>query len=290
MIVLPGPASKKLGEKISDLLNVKKVEVDFKFFPDGESYICLKGDVLSEEVIIVQTTGPPQDTRIFQLVLMVDAVKRCGAKKVTVITPYLAYSRQDKCFLKGEALSIEAIAKIFKAVGINRLITVNIHEEQVLSKFPFPTKNVSAVPLLAYYFKKKNFKKSFLLAPDKGAMHIIEEAKKVLNMECGYLDKYRDRYTGEIRMEKKRVNVKGRVVIIFDDIISTGGTMIKAAALVKELGAKKVYAACVHPLLIGNAEELLYESGIEKIVGTDSIPSNVSKISLAPLLSKELYS
>ena len=290
MIILPGPASKNLGEKISEFLKVRKVEVNFKFFPDGESYIRLKGEVQSEDVVIVQTTSPPQDTRILQLVLMVDAVKRGGAKKVTVISPYLAYSRQDRCFLKGEALSIEAIAKIFKAIGINHLITVNIHKEQVLSKFPFPTKNVSAVPLLAYYFKKKNFKKSFLLAPDKGAMYIIEEAKKVLNMECGYLEKSRNMYTGEICMEKKSVNVKGRTVLIFDDIISTGGTIMKAATLVKELGAKKVYAACVHPLLIGNAEELLYESGIETIIGTDSISSNVSKISLAPLLSKELYS
>lgn len=288
MKVILGPASRKLGEKIAELLGVETVPVAFKTFPDGESYIRLEGKIQNEEAVIVQTTSPPQDSRLIQLALMADAAKRNGAKKVTAIVPYLAYARQDKAFLQGEPISIETIARILKAAGVDNLITVNLHQEKVLGKFPFPAKNISAIPLLAEYFKQKGYTKTFALAPDKGAMHIAEEARNVLDAECGYLEKHRDRYTGQVSVEKKAFDVKGKTVIIFDDIISTGGTIVAAAKVLKELGAEKVYAACVHPLLIGDAEKRILEAGVEEIVGTDSIQSHVSKVSLAPLLSEEL--
>jgi ribose-phosphate pyrophosphokinase len=290
MKIILGPASKELGERVAQLLNTEAVPVAFKTFPDGESYVRLEGNVQSEEVAIVQTTSPPQDSRLIQLALITDAAKRCGATKVTAVVPYLAYARQDKIFLQGEAISIETIARMLKAAGIDTLITVNLHQAKVLDKFPFPAKNLSAIPLLAEYFKLKGFEKVYALAPDKGAIHLAEEAKKVLGGECGYLEKHRDRYTGQVTVEKKTFNVKGKTVIIFDDIISTGGTIIATAKDLKELGAEQVYAACVHPLLIGDAEKRILEAGVEQIIGTDSVPSHVSKVSLAPLLSKELKS
>lgn len=288
MKIVLGPASTQLGEKIAQFLNAEKVPVTFKTFPDGESYIRLEADVSDEEVFIVQTTCPAQDTKLIQLALIADAAKRNGAKKATAIVPYLAYARQDKAFLKGEAVSIEAIARMLKAAGIDSLITVNVHQEKVLAKFPFPTKSLSAIPLLAEYFKNKGHGKAFALAPDKGAVQIAEEAKTVLGGECGYLEKQRDRYTGKISVEKKTFEVKGKTAIIFDDIISTGGTIVAAAKVLKELGAKRVFAACVHPLLIGDAAKRILEAGVEEIVGTDSVPSSVSKVSIAPIISKEI--
>jgi ribose-phosphate pyrophosphokinase len=288
MKIILGPTSKELGEKIAELLNTETVTVAFKKFPDGESYIRLEGRIQDEEATIVQTTCPPQDTAIIQLMLIADAAKRNGAKKVTAVVPYLAYSRQDKAFLQGEPISIETIARALKVAGIDNLITVNVHQENVLAKFPFPAKNLSAIPLLAEYFKQKGFTKSFALAPDKGAIHIAEEARKFLGGEYGYLEKQRDRYTGQVSVEKKTFDIKGKRVIIFDDIISTGGTIVAAAKIVKELGVEKVYVACVHPLLVGDAEKRILESGVKEIVGTDSIPSHVSKVTLAPLIRNEL--
>ena len=288
MKIIPGPASKQLGEKIAELLGVEAVPLFFKTYPDGESYVRLEGKVQNEEVAIVQTTSPPQDTRLIQLALIADAAKRHGAKKVTAIVPYLAYARQDRLFLQGEAISIETVAHMLKAAGINSLITVNVHQAKVLAKFPFPAKTISAIPLLAEYFKQKSFAKAFALAPDDGALWLAEEAKTILGGECGYLEKHRNLYTGQITTEKKKLDVCGKTVIIFDDLISTGGTIASAAKIMKETGADKVYAACVHPLLIGDAEKRILESGVEEIVGTDSIQSHVSKVSLAPLLSKEL--
>ncbi|MGB9672141.1 MAG: ribose-phosphate diphosphokinase [Candidatus Norongarragalinales archaeon] len=288
MKILPGPASKELGEKIAKLLGVEAVPVFFKVFPDGESYVRIEGAVEGEKAVIVQTTSPPQDTRIAQLALIADAAKRNNARKVVAVVPYLAYARQDKAFLQGEAVSIEAIARMLKAAGVDSLITVNVHEKKVLEKFPFPAKSLSAIPLLAEYFRQKGFRGAFALAPDKGAINIAEEAAKVLGGECGYLEKHRDRYTGHVSVEKREFNVKNKPVIIFDDIISTGGTIVAAAKILHELGAAEIYTACVHPLLVGEAEKRIREAEVAEIVGTDSIPSQVSKVSLAPLIAKAL--
>jgi len=288
MKIIPGPASKQLGEKVAEFLGVEPVPLFFKTYPDGESYVRLEGTVQNEEAAIVQTTSPPQDTRLIQLALIADAAKRHGAKKVTAVVPYLAYARQDKVFLQGEAVSIETVANMLKIAGIDSLIAVNVHQAKVLAKFPFPAKTVSAISLLAEYFKRRGFQKAFALAPDRGALWLVEEAKSVLSGECGYLEKHRDLYTGQITTEKKKLDVRGKTVVVFDDVISTGGTVASAAKIMKENGADKVFVACVHPLLIGDAEKRILESGVEEIVATDSVQSHVSKVSLAPLLSKEL--
>ncbi len=288
MKIILGPSSTALAEKIAELTGYEKVPVAYKTFPDGESYIRLEGNVQNEHVAIVQTTCTPQDSRLIQLAFIAAAAKRNNARKVTAIVPYLAYARQDKIFLQGENISIETIAHMLKAAGVDTLVTVNIHAETALSKFPFPAKTLSAIPLLAEYFTQKGYKKAFALAPDKGAMHIAEQAQSVLGGEAGHLEKQRDRYTGQTSQTAKHLNVKGKTVIIFDDIISTGGTIIGAAKILREQGATKVFAACVHPLLIGDAEKRILDAGVEEIVGTDSVPSHNSKVTLAPLIAKAL--
>ena len=289
MKVISGPASKELAEAVSALTGFGNVPVASKVFPDGESYVRLEGSVQGESAAIVQTTCPPmQDGRLFQLAFMADAAKRGGAVKVTAVVPYLAYARQDKMFLSGEGISVETVARMLKAAGIDELLTVNIHSEEALKQFPFPAKTVSAIPLLAQYFVDKGFKGAFALSPDKGAMYIAKQAQEVLGGDAGSLDKQRDRYTGQTKQTAEGLNVKGQTVIIFDDIISTGGTIVGAAKILREQGAKHVFCACVHGLLIGDAEKRILDAGVEEIVGTDSVPGSVSKVSLAPLISQEL--
>jgi len=288
VIVVPGPASQSLGQKVAETLNAQIVSVNLKGFPDGEYCIRFDGDLGGEEVVVVQSTGPPQDTNVMQLLLMLDAAKDLGAEKITAVVPYLAFARQDKRFLPGEVVSAETVVKLIEACGIDRFVTVNIHSKTILDRFSVPAENLSAITLLAEHFKSRGFDGAFSLSPDKGAVGLAEEADRVLGGGCGWLRKERDRYTGEIQVEEKILNVKGRDVIVFDDIISTGGTTARAVKMLKTQGARRVYAACVHPLLIGEAEQKIIESGAEEIVGTDSISSSVRTVSLAPLIAEAL--
>ncbi|MGD9131717.1 MAG: ribose-phosphate diphosphokinase [Candidatus Bathyarchaeota archaeon] len=288
MIVVPGPASQSLGQKVAETLNAQIVSVNLKSFPDGEYCLRFDGDLKGEEVVVVQSTGPPQDTNLMRLLLMLDAAKDLGAEKVTAVVPYLAFARQDKRFLPGEVVSAETVVKLIEACGTDRFVTVNIHAENILKRFSVPTLNLSAITLLAEHFKNRGLDGAFSLSPDKGAIGLAEEADSVLGGGCGWLRKERDRYTGEIQVEEKSLNVKGRDVVVFDDIISTGGTIARAVKMLKTQGARRVYAACVHPLLIGEAKQKILQSGAEEIVGTDSIPSSVRTVSLAPLIAEAL--
>jgi ribose-phosphate pyrophosphokinase len=288
VIVVLGPASQDLGRKVAGMLKSRIVSVIFKTFPDGESYLRLDGDVKGEEVVIVQTAGPPQDVHIMQLFLMVDAAKDLEAERVTAVVPYLAYARQDTRFLPGEAISIETFIKLIEASGTDRFLTVNIHKEGVLKKFSIPAENLSAITLLAEHFKNKGLAGAFSLAPDKGALELAKEADRVLDGGCGWLLKERHRLTGEIRVKEKKFNIEGRDVIVFDDIISTGGTIAAAVKMLKTQGAKRVYTACAHPLLVGKAQRKIMQGGAEEIIGTDCVPGPVSVVSVAPLIAEAL--
>jgi len=290
MKVLPGPASKELGQKIAKLLNAEVVPVFFKTFPDGESYIRFETESLQDEdVIIVQTTSPPQDQRLIQLLFMADNALDMKAKSITVVAPYFAYNRQDKRFLQGEAFSIKTIMKLFEKCGVSKIISVNAHSPSVLKTFGIPVEDLSAIPLLAEYFNTKRLVENPVsLSLGKKALSVAAEAHQVLKGGFDYVSTRRDVVTGNVALEEKELSVGNRDVIIFDDIISSGGTMAKAVKFAKDKGARKVYAACVHPLLIGDSQKRILENGAEEIIGTDCVPSAVSKVSVAPLISKAL--
>ena len=290
MKIVPGPASKELGEKIAEVSHVETVPLFFKTFPDGESYIRFGVESFQDEdVVIVQTTSPPQDQRLIQLLLMADNAQEMKARSITAVVPYFAYSRQDKRFLSGEVFSVRTIVKLLKACGVNRVITVNAHSPRVLESFHVPVEDLSAIPLLAEYFTVKGLVENPVsLSLGKKASSVAAEADSVLKGGFDYISTRRDVTTGNVRLDEKELMIKNRDVIIFDDIISSGGTMAKAVKFAKEQGAMKVYVACVHPLLIGDAQKSILENGAEDIIGTDSVPSSVSKVSIAPLISKAL--
>jgi ribose-phosphate pyrophosphokinase len=288
MIVVPGPASQELGKRIAEKLGVQSAKIYFRKFPDGETYIRLEDNLKGEELVVVQTTSPPQETHLMQLFLMADTAKDLGAKKVIAVVPYLAYARQDKRFLPGEAVSIRTISKLLATSGVDSLLTVNVHKEKVLKKIGFPAESLSVMTLLAEHLKKKGLANAFALAPDEGASEWAEEASQILGGGFGWLRKKRDKYTGEITTEQKQFNVEGRDVIIFDDIISSGRTTANAVKILKKQKARRVYAACAHPLLIGDARQIIIKNGAEAVVGTDSVPSSISVVSVAPLIARAL--
>ena len=290
MKIIPGPASRELGEKLANELHAEITPVFLKTFPDGESYIRFeKQNLKGEDAVIVQTTSPPQDQRLLQLMLMADNAKDLEARSITAIVPYFAYSRQDKRFIPGEAFSIKTIIKLLENCGVTKIISLNAHNPAVLKNFNVPVLDISAIPLLAEYFKSKKLVQNPLaLSMGKKALSVAQEADNILHGGYDYVASKRDVVTGNVTLEDKPLPVKNRDVIIFDDIISSGGTMAKAVKLVKDKGARKVYAACVHPILIGDSYKRIIENGAEEIVGTDAVPSPVSKVSIAPLLCRVL--
>ena len=284
--IVSGPASIELGDKVSEALGVDNVPLESKVFPDGESYLRYEEEIKDEEVILIQTTSPPQDKRLVQLLLLIDAAKKLGAEKVTAVVPYLAYARQDKTFRSGEVVSAKAIARLIEAAGADVFFTVNIHAPSILDTFNIPAHNLSAITELAQYFKRTGLEDVLSLAPDIGAVEIAAEADKVLGGGYGYLRKERDRVTGEIAMEDVKLDVEGRNAVVFDDIISTGGTTAAAVKILKNQGAERVFAACVHPLMIGEAEKRILENGAEGIIGTDCVKNKFSQVSVAPVIAK----
>lgn len=290
MKIIPGPASRELGEKLANELHAETVPVFLKTFPDGESYIRFeKQNLKGEDAVIVQTTSPPQDQRLLQLMLMADNAKDLEARSITTIVPYFAYSRQDKRFLPGEAFSIKTIIKLLENCGVTKIISLNAHNPAVLKNFNVPVLDISAIPLLAEYFKaKKLLQNPLSLSMGKKALSVAQEADNILHGGYDYVASKRDVVTGNVTLEDKPLPVKNRDVIIFDDIISSGGTMAKTVKLVKDKGARKVYAACVHPILMGDSYKRIIENGADEIVGTDAVPSPVSKVSIAPLLCRVL--
>ena len=290
VLIVGGPAANGVDEKLAEITRYRLVKIIHKVFPDGESYVRYPVPVEGEEVVIVQSLYAPQDKHFLELLLMIDAALDLGAERVIAVVPYLAYSRQDRMFLEGEAVSVRTILKTLRNLGTYAFITVDIHKEYSLKHFGERAYNVTAMEEIAKHIKKQfpDLENPLVLSPDKGAIIHASRVAKVLNSEYDYLEKERDRVTGEIRVKPKELSVNGRDVIIVDDIISTGGTIALAATSVLKQGARRVIVGCAHPLLIGNAREKLRKASVNYLVATDTIPSEYSKVTVAPVIAKLL--
>src|SRR6266704_4968239 len=267
MKVVGSSASVLLARGLAHELSVGFVDVAFEKhsggFPDAERYVRLLGPVSGEHVVLVQTTHP--DPMIAELFLLADAIRDAGARRITAVVPYFGYGRQDKRFLEGEAVSAKTIAKHI-AVDCNELLTMAIPANpEVLKTFPLPTREVSGMPAIGRSLKSA--KVDVLLAPDQGALRLAKEASLVAGVPFDFLVKERiDSYT--VKIEPKALAVKGKSVGIVDDVISTGGTIATAAKELKAQGARRVIAACVHGLFVGNAEAKL--KACDDVIATDT--------------------
>lgn len=286
--VIAGPASTDLGAKIATWLGTKLVAAEVRVFSDGESKIKLaKAD---NNCVIVQSTYPPTDTHLMQALIMASKCAEDGADDLCAVIPYLAYARQDRAFLECEAISIALVAKLLVAAGINHTITVDIHSQLAMSYFS-SIQNISSVPLLADHASEMNLHRPVVVSPDAGGADRVKEFARRLNTDAVVLKKSRDRTTGEVRIDDKLdIEVSGRDMILVDDMISSGGSIIKAAELLRKKGSNKVYAMCTHGLLIGDAAQKIKAAGVHDIIATNSVPGEYAKVDLSPAIADSIRS
>ena len=282
MYILGGTSAKNVARNLANKIQQPLLQATYKRFPDDEFYIRVLDDIAGEDVLIVQTAYP--DSKIVELLLMQDAVHEAGAKKITVVLPYFGYSRQDKKFEEGEAISSRAVAQHI-SMHADFVITVDPHKEHILKFFSVPAYSCSAVSTIAQYLKEKNI--DFILAPDKGAKDRAKEAATLINCEYDYLEKTRIDGT-TVKITPKKLDARGKHVAIIDDIISTGGTMANSIKELKKQGAKTVSIACTHGLFVGGAKEKLLSADCDEIISTDTIETEFSKVSAADCIAEIL--
>ncbi len=278
MKVVGGSASVALARGLARELSVQYVDVGFEKhpggFPDGERYVRLLGSVAAEHVVLVQTTYP--DPKVVEFLLLADAIRDGGARRLTAVVPYFGYGRQDKRFLAGEAVSAKTIAKHL-AIDCDELLTMAIHNPEILRTFALPSREVSGMPAIGRYLKSERV--DMLLAPDGNAIRFAEEASAIAGVPFDALEKERiDSYT--VKIEPKALAVRGKSVALVDDVISTGGTIATAAKELRAQGARRVIAACVHGLFVGPAEANL--KVCDDVISTDTVRSPHTKVSVAP--------
>ncbi|MEM3607943.1 MAG: ribose-phosphate diphosphokinase [Candidatus Bathyarchaeia archaeon] len=286
-IVLVGPASRRLGGGLRGQgFNV--AELEYRVFPDGESYLRVPVDIKGLNVAVLQSTYPPQDKHLIELFLALTAARELGAEEVVAAVPYLAYARQDSMFKPGESVSLKTIIKLIEDCGTSAFITFNIHKADRMKWFKIPSLNLSAVKAIADHLATFELSNPVVIAPDRGAAHLAEEASSILKAEHTYLEKRRDRETGSVETSYRELDVSGRDVIIIDDIISSGSTIANVAEIASRQGAKRIMAACIHPLLAEGALERMERAGVSKVLGTDCVEGAYSEVSVAPLLAEAL--
>jgi ribose-phosphate pyrophosphokinase len=278
--VLAGPASVDLASRISKELKADLVVPELRVFTDGESK--LRFPKVDGTCVIVQSTYPPADTHVLQVMMM---AKKCiddGASEVCAVVPYLAYARQDRPFLEGESATISLIANLLAASGVTSVVTVDMHSQLGMSHFTtVGITSVSSIPLLAEYAEGMNLHEPVAVSPDAGGAERVRQFAGHLKSDILILKKSRNRSTGEVTIEDPEMSVKGRDVVLVDDMISSGGSIIAATHVLRRKGAARVYAMCAHALLLGDASKNIAGAGVDDIIATNSIPNEHAKVDLS---------
>jgi len=280
MIVIGGSSSRGLSADLASVLGVECEQATVKRFPDNECYVRIEKESLDPEAILVQNSYP--DSNFVELLLLQEAARSLGVERLVTVVPYFGYARQDKRFEKGEPISAKVMAHHLQLYS-DKMITVDIHTPSILDWFDTAESvDVGAAPEIGRFFSKAGI--DLVLAPDQGASKRANEVASVIGVEWDYLVKIRLSGT-EVKISPKNLDVKGRNVLIVDDIISTGGTIIAATRELRKMGASSVTATCTHGLFAKGALPKLYEE-CDKVVSANTLEGEVSEISVAPQIAK----
>lgn len=271
-MVFTGNANPELSQKIVDCLGIDLGDVSVSQFSDGEIAVELNTNVRGRDVFIVQPTCAPTNRNIMELMIMIDALRRASAGRITAVVPYFGYARQDRRVRSARVpITAKVVADMLVGVGIDRLLTVDLHAEQIQGFFDVPVDNVYGSPVLLEDVEKQNFEDLIVVSPDIGGVVRARAVAKQLGVDLAIIDKRRPN-PNVAEVMNIIGEVDGRTCLLVDDMVDTAGTLCNAAVALKKQGANKVVAYCTHPVLSGSAIDRLDNSQLDELVVTDSIP------------------
>jgi len=290
-----GNSNRDLAQEIADYLSISVGEATVSTFSDGEITVRLQENVRGSDVYVVQSTCTPVNNNLMELLLMVDALKRASAGRITAVMPYYGYARQDRKAQPRVPISARLIADLLTISGIDRVLTIDLHAGQIQGFFDIPVDHLYAAPVLSEYMKEKYVNETVVVSPDAGGVERARSFAKRIDASLAIIDKRREKANVSEVMHVIG-EVDGMDAILFDDMIDTAGTITQAAAALKENGAKRVIATCAHAVLSGPALQRINDSVLEDVIVTNTIPmedkkaqcSKLTVLSVATLLGEAI--
>lgn len=294
MLIFSGNGNRALAEEICETQKTRLGNVEVKRFSEGEIFVKINEDVRGKDVFLVQPTSPPVNDNMMELLIMIDALRRASASRITAVLPYYGYARQDRKDRPRVPITAKLVANLIVNAGADRVLTIDLHAGQIQGFFDIPLDNLFAVNVFVDYFTAKNLKDLVVISPDVGGIKMARAYAKRLNAELAIVDKRRiDDKDTEVMHIMGEVN--GKNALIVDDIIATAGSIVEATCALKKEGAKDVYAAITHPVLSGPAVDRIKKSDIKELVVTNTIMvekekkiSKIKVLSIAGLLGEAI--
>ncbi len=296
LMLFSGNANSDLALKVANELSLKLGDADVSKFSDGEINVAINENVRGRDVFIVQSTCAPTNDNLMELLVLVDALRRASAVRITAVVPYFGYARQDRRVRSARvAITAKVVADMMVRVGVDRVLTVDLHAEQIQGFFDCPVDNVYGSPVLLEDIKKQRYKDSLVVSPDVGGVVRARAIAKQLDTDLAIIDKRRPQ-ANVAEVMNIIGDVSGKTCLLVDDIVDTAGTLCTAAAALKEHGAAAVIAYCTHPVLSGPAIERISESELDSLVVTDTIPlsqkaiasGKIRVLSMADMLAESI--
>ena len=273
-LVFTGNANPALAGEIADNLGIQLGAADVARFSDGEVTVEIKQNVRARDVFVVQPTCAPTNENLMELLIMVDALKRASVERISAVIPYFGYARQDRRPRSTRVpISAKVVANMLQAVGVNSVLTMDLHADQIQGFFDIPVDNIYASPVLLSDLKSKNYQNLVVVSPDVGGVVRARALAKQLGCDLAIIDKRRAN-PNESEVMHVIGDIDGRHCVIMDDMIDTAGTLVAAAEVLKERGARRVFAYCTHPVFSGPAIQRIRDSQMDEVVVTNTIPLN----------------
>jgi len=270
LLLISGNSNRPLSEEIAKYLNQRLADVVIKKFSDGEISVKINENIRGKDVFIIQPTSAPANDHIMELLLTIDAVRRASAKRITAVIPYYGYGRQDRKPEPRVPISARLVADIIQVTGLDRVLTVNLHADQIQGFFHIPVDNLYAAPIFIQYLKETHFSEPVVVSPDSGGVERARYLARHINAGLAIIDKRRPQ-ANVAEIMNVIGDVEGKDCILYDDMIDTAGTITKAAKALKDNGAKRVIACATHPVLSGPAIQRIEESVLDEVIFSNTI-------------------